>query len=73
MHDNTNMTKETTTKLKIKNTYVPGLFNKSSLFTKIKLKRPLSRGSHFNIYFRLEWGEDRDKISTEFRFLKIVY
>ena len=38
MDDNTNMTKETTTKLKIKNTYVPRLFDKPSLFTKNKLK-----------------------------------
>ena len=47
-------------KLKIKNTYIPRLFDKPSLFTKIKLKWPLSRDSHFNIYFHLEcqgnWG-----------------
>ena len=59
IHDNTNMTKETTTKLKIKNTYVPGLFGKPSLFTKIKLEWPLSRGSHFKIYFRLECRGNR--------------
>ena len=44
---------------KIKNTYVPGLFDKPSLFTKIKLKRPLSTGNHFNIYLRLECWENR--------------
>ena len=42
------------------NTYASGLFSKPSLFTKIKLRWPLSRGSHFNIYFCLEcqgnWG-----------------
>ena len=38
MHDNINMTKETKTKLKIKNTYIPKLFGKSSLFTKNKIK-----------------------------------
>ena len=32
--------------------YVPGLFDKLSLFT--KNKEPLSRGSRFKIYFRLE-------------------
>ena len=44
MHDNTNMTKETTTKFKIKHTYVSGLFGKPSLFTKNKIKvTPISR------------------------------
>ena len=37
-----------------KNMYVPGLFDKPSLFTKITLKKPLSRGSRFKIYFRSE-------------------
>ena len=45
------------TKLKIENTYVLGLFDKPSSFTKINLKGPLSRDSRFKIYFRLEyWG-----------------
>ena len=39
---------------KQKNMYVPELFDKSSYLTKITLKKPLSRGSHFKIYFRLE-------------------
>ena len=58
MHGNTNTTWNNTTKLRLKNTYPPGLFSRRSLFTKkIKLNGPLSRGSHFNIYFRLEcWG-----------------
>ena len=42
------------TKSKNKNTYIPELFDKSSYLTKITLKKPLSRGSHFKIYFRLE-------------------
>ena len=37
-----------------RNTIVLKLFSKSSFFTKIKLKRPLFRGSRFKIYFRLE-------------------
>ena len=56
---NTNMTKETTTKLKIKHTYVSGLFDKLSLFTKINLKKPLSRGSRFKIYFHLKGRGNR--------------
>ena len=59
MHGNTDMTKENMTKLKIKNTYVPRLFGKPSLFTKIKLKWPLSKGNHFKIYFRLECRRNR--------------
>ena len=39
---------------KNKNTYVPELSDKSSYLTKIILKKPLSRGSRFKIYFRLE-------------------
>ena len=54
MHGNTNVTKKTTTKLEIKNTYVPRLFDKLPYLTKITLKKPLSRGSRFKIYFRLE-------------------
>ena len=42
------------TKLKIENTYVPGLFSKPSHLTKITLKKPLSRGIRFKIYFRLK-------------------
>ena len=42
------------TKSKIKNTHVPELFDKPSYLTKITLKKPLSRGSRFKIYFRLE-------------------
>ena len=55
---------------KNKNTYVPELFDKSSYFTKITLKKPLSRGSRFKIYFRLKRREidDRASISTEFLF-----
>ena len=46
------------TKSKNKNTYVPELFDKSSYLTKITLKKPLSRGSRFKIYFRLERREN---------------
>ena len=60
MHGNTNVTKKTTTKLGIKNTYVPGLFDKPSYLTKITLKKPLSRGSRFKIYFRLERRGNRE-------------
>ena len=42
------------TKLEIENTNVPGLFSKPSYLTKITLKKPLSRGSRFKIYFHLE-------------------
>ena len=42
------------TKSKIKNTYVLGLFGIPSYLTKITLKKPLSRGSRFKIYFHLE-------------------
>ena len=38
MHGNTNVTKELRQKLKIKNSYVLGLFGEPSLFTKNKLK-----------------------------------
>ena len=41
-------------KLKTKNTYVPRSFGKLSYLTKINLKKPLSRGSRFKIYFCLE-------------------
>ena len=54
MHGNTNVTKENMTKIRLKNTYVPGSFSKPSYLTKINLKKPLSRGSRFKIYFRLE-------------------
>ena len=58
------------TTLRIKNTYVPGLFDKPSYLTKITLKKPLSRGSRFKIYFLLERRKivDRATISTEFLF-----
>ena len=39
--------------------YASGLFSKLSLFTKMKLKGPLSRGSHFKIYFRSEYQGNR--------------
>ena len=45
--------------IKIKNTYVPRLFDKPSYFTKINLKKPLSRGSRFKICFRLKRRENR--------------
>ena len=54
MHENADTTKNNMIKLQVKNTYVPGLFSKPSLFTKNKIKVTLSKGSHFNIYFRLE-------------------
>ena len=47
------------TKLKIENTYILGLFGKPSVFTKINLKKPLFRSSHFEIYFRLECRRNR--------------
>ena len=37
---------------KTKNTNVPKLFSKLSYLTKITLKKTLSRGSRFKIYFR---------------------
>ena len=47
------------TKLETENTNVPGLFSKLSYLTKITLKKPLSRGSRFKIYFRLERRKNR--------------
>ena len=47
------------TKLKIESMYVPRLFGKRLYLQKVKLKWPLSRGSHFDIYFRLECWENR--------------
>ena len=47
------------TKSQVENTHTSGSFSKSSLFTKIRSKSPLFRGSHFNIYFRLECQENR--------------
>ena len=46
-------------KIKIENTYVPRLFDKLSSLTKITLKKPLSRGSRFKIYFCLECRGNR--------------
>ena len=42
------------TKPKTNNTNVPKLFSKPSYLTKITLKKPLSRGRRFKIYFRSE-------------------
>ena len=56
MHGNTIVIKNYG-RIKVKNTYAPRLFGKPSYLTKITLKKPLSRGSRFKIYFRLErWG-----------------
>ena len=52
MHGNTIVIKKTTEELK--NAYVPRLFGKPSYLTKTTLKKPLSKGSRFKIYFRLE-------------------
>ena len=59
MHGNTIVIKKNYDRIKIKNTYVPGLFDKPSHLTKIILKKPLSRGSRFKIYFCLERRENR--------------
>ena len=58
------------TRPKTKNTNVPKLFSKPSYLTKITLKKPLSRGSRFKMYFVWNAGEieDRASISTEFLF-----
>ena len=63
------------TKFKTKNTYVPGLFGKPSHLTKITLKKPLSRGSRFKIYFHLERRENRGSRLNfhEIPFSEIVY
>ena len=63
------------TKLKIKNTYVPRLFDKPSYLTKINLKKPLSRGSHFKIYFRLEYRRNYESRQNfhEIPFSKTTY
>ena len=54
MHGNADLTKEIRKKLATENTYIPRLFGIPSYLTKIILKKPLSRGSRFKIYFRLE-------------------
>ena len=63
------------TKLKIKKTYVSGLFDKPSLFTKNKIKVTPIRA--VTLIFTFVWNaweiEDHAKIFTEFRFPKIVY
>ena len=59
MHDNAIMTRNKMTKLAIENTYVPRLFGIPSYLIKIILKKPLSRGSRFKIYFRLEHRGNR--------------
>ena len=62
-------------KIKINNTYVPRLFNKLSYLTKITLKKPLSRGSRFKIYFCLERRGNRGSRLNfhEIPFSKIAY
>ena len=52
-------------KLKIESMHVPGLFGKPSLFRKINLKKPLSRGSRFKIYFRFGMSE-KSRIAPKF-------
>ena len=47
------------TNWKIKNTYVPGLLVNRFYLQRINLKRPLSRGSRFKIYFRLKCRGNR--------------
>ena len=62
-------------KLETENTYVPELFSKPSYLTKINLKKPLSKGSRFKIYFHLEyWGNygSRQKFH-EIPFSKTAY
>ena len=63
------------TKSKNKNTYVSELFDKSSYLTKITLKKPLSRGSRFKIYFRLEHRRNRGSRHNfhEIPFSKTIY
>ena len=63
------------TELKQKNMYVPRLFGKLSYLTKINLKKPLSRGSRFKIYFRLERRGNHGSRQNfhEISFSKIAY
>ena len=51
-------------KLETENTNIPGLFSKPSYLTKITLKKPLSRGSRFKIYFRLERRGNRGSLQS---------
>ena len=53
------MAKSTWLKERQQNTYFPGLSSKPSLFVKIKLKWPISRGSHFKIHVFLEYRRNR--------------
>ena len=41
------------------NKRISGLFSRRSLFIKVNLKWPLSRGSPFKIHFYFEWQENR--------------
>ena len=54
---------------------IPGLFGKPSYLTKITLKKPLSRGSRFKIYFCLErWGNRGSRLNFHgIPFSKTVY
>ena len=56
-------------------THVPGLFDKLSLFTKIKLSNPYLEAVTLKFIFVWNTGEieDRAKIFTEFLFPKIAY
>ena len=54
MHGNANLTEEKHDKIDSKIRMFRGYLNKPSYLTKITLKKPLSRGSRFKIYFRLE-------------------
>ena len=75
MRDNTNVTSRTMTKSRLKNTHVPRLFDTLSYLIKITLKKPLSRGSRFKIYFRLEHQGNRGSRLNfhEIPFSKTIY
>ena len=55
MHDSANLTILNAIFTKSKKQTCLGIISKPPPFTKVKLKRPLSRGSRFKIHFGLEF------------------
>ena len=60
MHGNTKMIIWSAIFTKNQKYVHPGIISKPSFFTKVKLKWPLSRGSHFTVHFCLEFRRNRE-------------
>ena len=59
MHDNTNMTRNKMTSLRVEKYVWHEIISKLFLFVKVKFKVTLSRGSHFKVHFSLKLRENR--------------